>query len=255
MSLEHRGMPSAEKWAHGVRARYTAGCRCLECKRANTLYARKLAIGYVRGQSNPLVDAGPMRAWLLELQARGIGSRAVQASCDVSRTVLVDVMAGRKLRVRAKTLKRVLAVDEGARADSAFVPAKETKRALRELMRLGLRKYEIAARLGSTAKQPSLQLLKGRTQVLASTALRVQRLLSEVRGELQLEQEIGSVCPKCGESHAPVLRLARLAPMEGADPRDIRDDLWCWYGHRSGYDLLRRDLKKLAETTQHLGEP
>ena len=236
--------PFKTQWPHGVRARYTNGCRCELCRQANTLYERKRMLGYVRGVSNPLVDAAPMRAYLLQLQEKGIGSRAVQAACDVGRTVLVDVMAGRKLRVRAKTLRRVLAVDEGARADSSFVDAKPTHQALRELLRSGLRKWEIAQRLGNKAKQPSLQLFKSK-QVLASTALRVQKLLAEVREELRLEKEIGSICPECGYSHAPESRLRQLKPLASAETPDIREELPCLYGSEAGYRLLRRDLHEL----------
>lgn len=36
-------MPPAERWPHGVRARYVCGCRCDPCRAANTAYARVLA--------------------------------------------------------------------------------------------------------------------------------------------------------------------------------------------------------------------
>ncbi len=231
-------------WPCGVRAKYVSGCRCDDCTKANRDYANARALALVRGQGNPLVDAGPMREYLQQLAAKGIGARAVQAACDVARTVLRDVMAGRKHRVRAETVRRVLAVDEGARADSSFVDAKPTRAALREMLRMGWRKYEIAARLGSTAKQPSLQLLKS-DQVLASTAQRVAKLLEVMREEARLEAEVGNICAQCGHSHEVESRLRLLRAHLGVPTPELRHahPFACIYGpSETGYQRLRRDL-------------
>jgi hypothetical protein len=188
-----------------------------------------------------------MKTHLIQLAERGIGSRAVQAASDVARTVIVDVMAGRKLQVRAETVRRVLAVDEGARADSSYVDAWPTHDAIRELLRLGLRRYEIAARLGNKAKQPSLQILKS-PRVLASTALRVKKLLADVHEELRLEREAGNVCAQCGYSHEVAARLRTLKAhmdVETAELRKLRP-FDCIYGPTdTGYRRMRRDLTTL----------
>lgn len=235
-------MPSLEHWACGVRAKYVAGCRCEACTRANREYAHRRALAHVRGQDNPLVDAEPMRAHLFQLTTKGVGLRAVEAASDVSRTVLLDVKAGRKRRVRADTVRRVLAVDEAARADASFVDAGPTHEALREMLRMGWRKYEIAARLGNKAKHPALQLFKAQ-RVLASTARRVAKLLEVMREELRLEEEVGEVCAQCGHSHAPESRLRLLKAHEGVPSAELRraHPFECFYAGDAGNQKLRRD--------------
>lgn len=166
-------------FAHGTRARYVGGgCRCEPCRKANREYAAARARARAQGDTGELIDAAPVRAHLAALAEQGVGRRAVAAACDVALSTLRSVGQGRKLRVRASTARRILAVDAGAIADGGLVPAGPTRQALRELLRLGLTKTEVARRMGSSAKVPSLQLVA--RHVTAKNALRVQRLLAEV---------------------------------------------------------------------------
>jgi len=234
---------SPESFEHGTRARYVAGkCRCDECRRANREYARSRA----RGEPNGLVDAGPARAHLLELSAQGVGRRAVAAACDVALTVLQDVRTGRKLRIRAESSRRILAVDAGAMADHALVPARETRKAITELRHAGLTKREIAQRLGSMASTPSLQLT--RRKVTAVNALKVRRLVTEVRAELRLEAEVG--CPDCGQSHSTETREAAIRARPDVSRFELSQRFPCWYGGDSGQRRLTRDLQQVRPS-QH----
>lgn len=231
---------SGDRYPHGTRARYvSAKCRCAECRRSNREYARTRA----HAESNGLIDASPARAHMLGLSAAGVGKRAVASASDVALTVLEQVRSGKSTRVRANTLKRILAVDVEAASDHAHVPAKATSAALRELQRLGLTKQEIATRLGSQAKTPALRLSFSR--VTALNAMKVRRLLLEVRGEVALEKTI-DICASCGESHASERRLAWLTKID-ADLADIIDARPCWYGGSAGERLLYRDRATLRE--------
>lgn len=234
----------AAGFPHGSRARYVGErCRCDDCRRANREYAAARARARAEGDTGELVDAGPARAHLEALAAQGVGRRAVAAACDVALSVLLDVRRGRKLRVRASTARRILAVDAGAISDGGRVPAGATRTALRELLRAGLTKTEIARRLGSAAKVPSLQLVA--RHVTAKNALKVQKLLVEVRAELAIEQAIGSVCPDCCDSHAPERRQEWLRSHPDVDPVDAVDARPCWWGGASGYSMLLRDRAAL----------
>lgn len=229
---------SPESFEHGTRARYVAGkCRCDECRTANREYARTRA----HAEPNGLVDAGPARAHLLELSAQGVGRRAVAAACDVALSVLQDVRTGRKLRIRAETSRRIMGVDAGAMADHALVPARETRKAVTELRHAGLTKREIAERLGSTASTPSLQLT--RPKVTAVNALKVRRLVAEVRAEMQLEAEVG--CPDCGRSHSTEARHAAILARPDVSRFELRQRFPCWYGGASGDQRLTRDLRQV----------
>jgi hypothetical protein len=225
---------------HGTRARYVgARCRCDACRAANRNYQRSRA-----GQPfNGLVDAAPARAHLELLSSQGVGRRAVAAASDVSCSVVQDIRTGAKQRVRADTVRRLLAVDAGAIADHGLVPAKETRVALRELLRHGLTRQEIAERLGSTAKTPSLQLTK--RHVTARNALKVKRLLDEVRAEVEAERRIGEICGDCGDSHSLERRLEWLRSQREIDREVIREQRPCWYAE-GNESVLSRDLKRLA---------
>ena len=124
---------------------------------------------------NGLVPAEKARQHLMALSSQNIGRRAVAAACDVSETVLVDIRSGAKTQIRKETETRILGVDEKSMADHALVPAKETWR----LIKILLRQYhytrgEIALELGY--KTPALQIKK--KFVLAATAQHV-RLMYE----------------------------------------------------------------------------
>jgi len=167
-------MPPAEKWAHGVRARYACGCRCDLCRAANTKYEKERARARRRGDWNGLVPADAARAHLLELERQGVGTRSVREACDVSRTVLQEVKMGRKKRIRARTSSKILEVTLDALADAALVPAGPTWKLLNQLMKEGFTKTRLAKELGANAKVPSLQIQKD--FVLAKTAAKVARL-------------------------------------------------------------------------------
>ena len=125
---------------------------------------------------NGIVSADRARAHLLALSRAGIGRNAVAAASDISRTVLHAIRTGRKIQIRAATERSILGVDAGARADHSLVPARNTWRRVRGLLAEGFTRTSIARQLGSRAKTPALQL--GHNQVLAITALKVERLFA-----------------------------------------------------------------------------
>jgi len=156
----------------GTHAKYVAGCRCVECTRANREYERVRAKAKARGQGNPMVDATAAREHLRALAAVGIGRRTVAAVTDLHPGNLWKIRLGLKAKVRRETERRILAVDEGARGDAARVDAKPAWRLIRELVRRGWTKGFIAQRLGCKAK--ALQLRRG--QITARSAMKVERL-------------------------------------------------------------------------------
>jgi hypothetical protein len=121
---------------------------------------------------NGLVNAARARKHLHYLSRAGVGRDSVAAACDVAVTVLSDVYRGEKLRIRAETERRILAVTAADRADHALVPAAPTWRLIGKLLERGFTRGDIAHALGR--ETPALQLR--RDQVLAKTALEVRRL-------------------------------------------------------------------------------
>jgi hypothetical protein len=124
---------------------------------------------------NGLVSAEKARAHLRRLSRAGIGINAVAAASDLPRSTLAEIRAGRKDLVRARTERKILAVDASCRSDSSFVSAARTWRLIRLLLEEGFTKKELARRMGFAA--PAIQFRK--TRVLARTEQRVKRLFRE----------------------------------------------------------------------------
>ncbi len=140
------------------------------------------------------VDAGPMRTHLHKLSRQGVGYKAVADACDVSHTVLAEVLSLRKKAVRKRTADRVLAVTKDALADHACVDAGPTWKLIRELLAVPtldgtgrmFSRAEIARRLGY--ESPALQLRRGK--VLAVTALRVRNLHAKLMAEFERQEAV-----------------------------------------------------------------
>lgn len=156
----------------GDRLRYLAGCRCADCRRANSAYETARAAARKAGDWNGIVPAIKARGHLAALAAQGVGRRAVGAACDVADSVLSAIITGNKTHIRARTERAILAVTEAAAADRAFTPAAETWRYLDGLIADGYSKAELARQLGYAT--PALQI--SRHQVTRRTAYDVQRL-------------------------------------------------------------------------------
>ena len=170
-----RGLPTPERLAarpHGTRLRYLSGCRCVPCRAANSRYETARAAARKAGDWNGVVDAAPARAHLLKLGRQGVGYKSVAAAASVAVSVVAKIRSGERVQVRASTARRILGVTADARADASTVPAGPTWRRIRQLLEEGYTKGRIARELG--AQRPALQL--GRRRVLASTAVRVERL-------------------------------------------------------------------------------
>lgn len=184
LGLPARGLSTsnlAARHPHGDRVKYVAGCRCERCREANTLYESARKQARARGDWNGLVTADAARAHLKLLQAEGLGRRTVAEAAGVGETVLQEIVACTKQRIRARTSRRILAVTTGARADASLVPATKVWRLIRDLYRQGFTEGDIATRLGYA--RPYLQIGKGR--VLAITELQIERLHAQMDGTLR----------------------------------------------------------------------
>jgi hypothetical protein len=186
------------------------------------------------------VDARDVRAHLRKLSRAGVGYRAVAEACDVSKTVLLQVLTGKKHAIRKRTADRVLGITKDAAADHACIPAGPTWKLLEEIReRGGLTKGDIAERLG--LKTPALQIRK--TRVLASTALRVRRLHAQVMAEIAEEQGLPTICDECGYSHEPAARRAVVLRMLPCTSEELREAHPCWWSGPNGSARLSHDLR------------
>jgi hypothetical protein len=201
---------------------------------------------------NGTVDSDQARAHIIALGRRGVGYKAVSDACGVSRTILMEVRAGRKKTIRATTEKRILGVDKGAVADGALIPALPSRRLLQSLVARGFTKTELARRLGSKSKHPALQFKRRRIE--ARSALKIARLYRNA-GEppprrsrwgvvvcdcirpLAFERNDVLWCGRCEKPALPpgVLRAAlareleqRMTIRQAFGPDDERVGGWTW---------------------------
>ena len=170
-------LPAAEKYPHGTRARYVAGCRCEPCTIANREYARMRT----KLPPNPLVSAGPARRHLLRLSERGIGKRSVAEVAKVGLTAIQDIKNGTKTRIRKETSDKILAAKfDDLVDDNHLVDAAPTHRLIEKLLAQGFTRTELARRLGSKGEQPALQLKADK--VKARNARKVEKLYKSIMG-------------------------------------------------------------------------
>jgi hypothetical protein len=198
----------------------------------------------VRLTWNGLVPAARAREHLLKLSEAGVGRRAVEAASDIASSILSDVFTGKAAHIRRDTERRILQVDELALADHSLVPARPTLKRIRELVRLGYTRGELAQRLGYV--NAALQLKRG--LITARNAHRVERLHREVLAEVAANEAMPDICPDCGYSHAEPDRLRAIETMAELAPREIVEQWSCFYGDgEAGQQRLYRDLRKRRE--------
>lgn len=161
---------------HGDRLKYLAGCRCADCRRANSAYESARQKARKAGDFNGIVPAAKARAHLLMLSKQGVGRRAVGATTDISDTVLSDIRSGNKKNIRARTERLILAVNKDMASDHALTSATGTWKLIYKLLDKGYSEAQLAKLLGYA--NPVLQF--GKEQVLAITACEIRRLYQKL---------------------------------------------------------------------------
>lgn len=161
---------------HGVRIRYAGGCRCADCRAANTRYELQRAKARKAGDWNGIVPADEARAHMLKLRRQGIGRRSIRACTDIADSVLQQIASGTKRRIRARTARLILQVGKPQAADHALIPAGRTKHLIALLLDEGYTERFLAERLGYRRRY--LQFTSNRITV--RNAARVTRLYREL---------------------------------------------------------------------------
>lgn len=160
---------------HGDRLRYAAGCRCEECRKANTDYARARTEARRRGEWNGVVLADRARAHILALSQAGVGRRAISDVTNLDPALIAAVRTGRKTKIRAINERLILAVTPDMGAENSLVPAAPTWSLIKELLKAGFTKGRIARELNGSRL---LQLSKNKVTLRNAAAIaRIHRRL------------------------------------------------------------------------------
>lgn len=169
----------AAKKEHGTRLKYLSGCKCAECRRANTAYQCAREAAKKLGDWNGIVSATKARKHMLKLSEKGIGRRAVQAVTDISDTILHDIRAGTKKNIRARTERKILAVTPDLASEGALISAAPTWHLIRQLLAKGYTKTQLAKMLICDAH--ALQI--SQKQVRVRTAEAIARLYKKLEAD------------------------------------------------------------------------
>lgn len=176
MTTRMLGLRSAAELAagrgHGDRLKYVAGCRCTECRAANSRYERERQRARKAGDWNGIVDAATARDHLLALKRAGVGRQAVADATDVAKSIIHEIRQGRITRIRARTERKILAVTTACRADHALVSARHTWGLVDQLLEEGYTKSGIARLLGYKGRG----IQKGKRRVTVRSAHEVEVL-------------------------------------------------------------------------------
>lgn len=160
----------ADRYGHGLRMRYTTGCRCDLCRAANAAYARERAEARRRGEANPVVPAAPVRAHILALRAAGVGRRSIADVADVPYSIVGEIARGTRTGIRRLSALRILAVTaEAGRADGATVEAGPTWVRIAEMRAAGATLRWISQQIGQA--NGTLQLSRSRVTVRHAAAI------------------------------------------------------------------------------------
>lgn len=227
-----RGLrPAAELAAGkpcGTRIRYYAGCRCMPCRQANSLYETERKAAKARGEGNGPVSAERARAHLAYLSANGVGMKTAADAAKVPPSSIAKIVYGQRLKIRAQTERRILAVTTATRADGAFVDAGPTWVLINELLASGYSKARIASELAG--KPVNALQLRGE-QITVRTAgiarLVYDRLRLVAAGELrQAESQLAELREECFRMDRIQREVDELATARGWPPQSIAPAPW-----------------------------
>lgn len=180
MDMAQRGLRPASELAkrreHGDRLKYIGGCRCDLCRAANSRYESERQRLRKAGDWNGVVPAAKARAHLKRLSRQGIGRRSVQAATDIADSILLKIRNGERKQIRARTERKILAVNKAVAGDRSLVSAAATWRLIDDLLDEGYTKTFIARRMGY--KSRALQV--GKEQCTVRMAADIERVHREL---------------------------------------------------------------------------
>lgn len=164
---------------------YLRGCREKPCLAVSTRYSKRLRLEHQRGQYR-MTDAGPARQHIERLVAAGWTQVQVSEASGVPSANIHKLYVGPQDKTANWRADAILAVEIGPPpADASIVDATGSRRRLQALRVLGHRRYDLAARLGTTPDRIK-HITSGSTRRVstaeAAGIAQLYRNLSTVRG-------------------------------------------------------------------------
>lgn len=168
------------KHQHGDRQTYVSDhCRCVDCRAANAAYQnrRSRLAAYGRPVTD-LTDARPIQEHIEQLRSQGMGYQRVAEVAGLASETVALVAAGGRRQLRARTARRILAVQLDL-ADGALIDGSGTRRRLQALAAVGWTWADIGRHIGWGT--PMVQeLATGTGTVRVATARTVRAAYEEL---------------------------------------------------------------------------
>lgn len=203
---------------HG-RARYVLDkCRCDVCRAANRDYERNRYRQRGYGREADRVDAAPVREYIRQLQAAGMGLRLIAKRSRVARQTLQTILTGKPhknqpptVRVLPETAAKILAVTP-VYTRGSLVDATGTCRRLQALVACGWSGTKLAEQLGIT--RANYGAMFRQRYVTARRAVEVRSLYDR----------LWNVAPP-NETHRDRIAMSRALKL-AADRGWVRPAMW-----------------------------
>lgn len=163
---------------HGY-ARYRLNqCHCLVCKRANSVYSKRVTMAKLTGAWCPYIDAEPVRQHVMALSRAGIGYKRIARLAGVNYSRIQALTFGHNgeapsKRIRPAIASRILAVRPSIDnlADGQRVDATGTVRRIHALAAIGWSLAEQAQQVGCSKQ--NIHRISGGALVTAGNARRI----------------------------------------------------------------------------------
>ncbi len=190
---------------HGTRLKYMGGCKCMLCRAANSRYETERAVARKNGDWNGIVDARAARRHILKLSKAGVGYKSVADAASVAHSVVAEIRAGRKLRIRQRTERSILAVTKTAYARGALIDADPNR---------GRRAFTMYPTASRGVIRQKRQLCLAHAPKNALTALRPRRAATlQTRWQRSMTSSgvMGTIRPRPGGFNRSMRRQPRRA--------------------------------------------
>jgi hypothetical protein len=170
------------------------GCRCTRCQHLRKMDRQRRrnrlrAYGRADDITPPRVPAAPVFKHVVELQADGFGLERIADAAGVSRSVVLDVIYGRRGKnrradapvptIRESYALRILALTPSD-IEAAIVPSTGTVRRLQALCAIGFAETDLAALMSMRPGNFSPVILGYRPRITAATAARASEIFTDL---------------------------------------------------------------------------
>jgi hypothetical protein len=174
---------------HGTRSRYAYGCRCAECRKANTKYQQVRKTEAAKGKRRT-IEADAVQKHLSRLGEQGYGVRIVAQVTGLNHGHLHRIRHAKK-PIQRKTADKILRVTSyECRRCLGFVPIEPTRQMVNDLLDHGYEREEIARQLGYKGRSLHFLYNNKSGKITVLTEMAVRRVYNQLMHNLDVDFDL-----------------------------------------------------------------